>query len=281
MKVTLLNHTPNPEETIAMAAKLCYSASEIEDLKNGLTEEKIEKFIDRLVKLGHESPFEHVTFTFGIEGISRSCSHQLIRHRIASYSQQSQRYVDGENFDFVTPPSIQKSSIFHHMPDDIEYSTEDIFDTAVKEAKKNYIALRDDLYYSQIGEWFRGNGKTAATNDYKNFAEKYKDVSNIFMKKACEDARYILPNACTTKIICTFNIRSLWNFFKHRLCNRAQWEIREMAEEMLKLCIEVAPTLFQKCGPDCVFTKCGEGSMSCGLAAEVKEKYNKILKGEN
>ena len=231
--------------------------------------------------MGHESPLEHVTFTFGIEGMSRSCSHQLIRHRIASYSQQSQRYVDGENFDFVTPPSIQKSSIFHHMPDDIKYSTEDIFNTAVKEAKKNYIALRDDLYYSQIGEWFRGNGKTAATNDYKNFAEKYKDVSNIFMKKACEDARYILPNACTTKIICTFNIRSLWNFFKHRLCNRAQWEIREMAEEMLKLCIEVAPTLFQKCGPDCVFTKCGEGSMSCGLATEVKEKYNKILKGES
>ena len=73
MKVTLLNHTPNPEETIAMAAKLCYSPSEIEDLKNGLTKEKTEKFIDRLAKLGHESPFEHVTFTFGIEGVSRSC----------------------------------------------------------------------------------------------------------------------------------------------------------------------------------------------------------------
>lgn len=281
MKVTLLNHTPNPEETIAMAAKLCYSASEIEDLKNGLTEEKIEKFIDRLVKLGHESPFEHVTFTFGIEGISRSCSHQLVRHRIASYSQQSQRYVDAEDFEYVTPLSIRESTIVHRAPDDIEYTTEDIFTHTMKVARENYVVLRDDLYYSQVEKWFRNHGILASTDDYHKFKEEHKKEANAMMKKACEDARYILPNATTTKIICTFNVRSLWNFFKHRLCNRAQWEIREMAEEMLKLCIEVAPTLFQKCGPDCVFTKCGEGSMSCGLATEVKEKYNKILKGES
>ena len=281
MKVTLLNHTPNPEQTIAMAAKLCYSASEIEDLKKGLTEEKIEKFVDRLAKMGHESPFEHVTFTFGIEGVSRSLTHQLVRHRIASYSQQSQRYVDAEDFEYVIPLSIQESTIIHHAPDDIEYTTEDIFTHAMKVARENYVVLRDDLYYSQVGKWFRDHGILASTDDYRKFKEEHKKEANAMMKKACEDARYVLPNATTTKIICTFNVRSLWNFFKHRLCNRAQWEIREMAEEMLKLCIEVAPTLFQKCGPDCVFTKCGEGSMSCGLATEVKEKYNKILKGED
>ena len=278
MKVTLLSHTPNPEQIVATAAKLCYSASDIKKLKEGLTDEEIQNFVNRLAKMGHESPFEHVTFTFGIEGVSRSLTHQLVRHRIASYSQQSQRYVDGENFDYVIPPSIEECSIRHRVPDDIEYTTEDIFTHAMKVARGNYVILRDDLYYSQVGEWFRDHGISASTDDYRNFKEKHKKEANIMMKKACEDARYILPNATTTKIICTFNVRSLWNFFKHRLCNRAQWEIREMAEEMLKLCIEVAPTLFQKCGPDCVFTKCNEGNMSCGLAAEVKEKYNEILK---
>ena len=282
MKVTLLNYTPNPEQTIAMAAKLCYSASEIEDLKNGLTEEKIEKFIDRLVKLGHESPFEHVTFTFGIEGISRACSHQLVRHRIASYSQQSQRYVDGENFDYVIPPAIEQCNIIHAIPDDIEYTTINIFNKTMKEIQKTYIALRDDLYDQYICDWLKeyGEKKIIFQGDIIDFKNTHKKEANIFLKKACEDARYILPNATTTKIICTFNIRSLWNFFKHRLCNRAQWEIREVAEEMLKLCIGVAPTLFQKCGPNCVHKECGEGNMSCGQRNKVREKYNKILSGE-
>ena len=280
MKVTLLNCTPNPEETIAMAAKLCYSASEIEDLKSGLTEENIEKFIDRLVKLGHESPFEHVTFTFGIEGISRACSHQLVRHRIASYSQQSQRYVDGENFDYVIPPAVNESTITHRIADDIGFHTHEVFIQAMNRAQDTYKTLRDDLYYSQVGNWFREHKISASTNDFHDFKNTHKKEANIFLKKACEDARYILPNATTTKIICTFNIRSLWNFFKHRLCNRAQWEIREVAEEMLKLCIKTAPALFQKCGPSCVHKECGEGNMSCGQMQKVREKYNKILSGE-
>ena len=108
-KVTLLTYTPNPEMTVAMAAKLCYSPSEISNIRDGLTEEKTADFIDMLANIGHGSPFEHASFTFGIEGISRACSHQLVRHRIASYSQQSQRYVDGTKFDFVTPPEIAKN----------------------------------------------------------------------------------------------------------------------------------------------------------------------------
>ena len=108
-KVTLLTYTPNPEMTVAMAAKLCYSPSEISNIRDGLTEEKTADFIDMLASIGHGSPFEHASFTFGIEGISRACSHQLVRHRIASYSQQSQRYVDGTKFDFVTPPEIAKN----------------------------------------------------------------------------------------------------------------------------------------------------------------------------
>ena len=106
MKVELLAHTPEPEKIVATAAKLCYSSSDIGSLKDGLTDEKTESFIDMLVSIGHESVMEHVSFTFGIEGISRACSHQLVRHRIASYSQKSQRYVNENGFEFITPPAI-------------------------------------------------------------------------------------------------------------------------------------------------------------------------------
>lgn len=267
MKVVLLNHTNNAEETIAMAAKLCYSPSEIEDLKNNLTPEKIESFIKKLVEMGHESPLEHVTFTFGIEGISRACSHQLVRHRIASYSQQSQRYVDGESFDFVVPPSVKNSSIAHHIADDVYFTTNEVYDSAINHIKQAYIEIRDDLFQQNLNTFLKENNLDSVDGK----------TANMLMKKACEDARYILPNACTTKIICTFNVRSLWNFFKLRLCNRAQWEIREVAEEMLKLCLKESPLLFSNCVPSCVYGKCGEGRMTCGKSQEVREKYKELV----
>ena len=99
MNVKLLAHTPNPQEVIATAAKLCYSSSDIDSLQEGLTDEKVESFLNMLMDLGHESPLEHVTFTFGIEGISRVSTNQLVRHRIASYSQKSQRYVNETQFE--------------------------------------------------------------------------------------------------------------------------------------------------------------------------------------
>ena len=200
-----------------------------------------------------------------------------MRHRIASYSQQSQRYVDGENFDYVIPPAIDNSTVTHKIANDIEFYTHEVFVQAMERAQDTYKTLRDDLYYSQVGKWFRERGIVASTDDYHKFKEEHKNEANAMMKKACEDARYILPNATTTKIICTFNVRSLWNFFSHRLCNRAQWEIREVAEEMLKLCLKEAPLLFSKCAPSCVYGKCKEGAMSCGKAEEVKDKYKKLL----
>lgn len=108
MNVTLLAHTPNPEKIAASAAKLCYSSSGIDSIMEGLTEEKTADFIDMLVSVGHESVMEHVSFTFGVEGISRACSHQLVRHRIASYSQKSQRYVNENGFEYIVPPEIEK-----------------------------------------------------------------------------------------------------------------------------------------------------------------------------
>ncbi len=266
-KVTLLAYTPMPEQTVAMAAKLCYSKSDISDVKEGLTEEKTASFLDMLSSLGHQSPIEHASFTFGIEGISRACSHQLVRHRIASYSQQSQRYVDGTSFEFVTPPVIAESPELSKLYND-----------ALDTEMKAYEQLRNGLMAASIRKHIKEKALDidAALPDgelIEEFRKVNKAQCSAFEKQSNEDARFILPNACTTKIICTFNARSLLNFFEHRCCNRAQWEIRDVAQQMLLLVKEVAPHLFQKAGPGCVWGTCPEGRMSCGRAAEMREKF--------
>lgn len=265
-KVTLLTYTPNPEQTIASAAKLCYSASSIADIKDGLTPEKSADFVEMLAGLGHASPIEHVSFTFGVEGISRACSHQLVRHRIASYSQQSQRYVDGNKFDFVTPPAIQNC-------DEALAEYNKILDNQAEA----YSKIRDALMVKSIKEFSNNNFDGKTNNQVLNeFKELNKTQFNTFQKLANEDARFILPNACCTKIVCTFNARSLQNFFAHRCCNRAQWEIRDVATQMLEICLQIAPTLFKKSGPPCMSGVCPEGKMSCGKAVQVREYYSKI-----
>ncbi len=269
-KVTLLAYTPMPEQTVAMAAKLCYSKSDISDVREGLTEEKTAAFLDMLSSLGHQSPIEHASFTFGIEGISRACSHQLVRHRIASYSQQSQRYVDGESFEFVTPPKIESSE-----------ELSELYNKALQTEMQAYKELRDGLMASSIREHIREKDCRDAFSEVLSdnekliaaFREYDKKLCSAFEKQANEDARFILPNACTTKIICTFNARSLLNFFEHRCCNRAQWEIRDVAQQMLLLVKEVAPHIFSKAGPGCLYGACPEGRMSCGRAAEMRKKY--------
>lgn len=246
MKVTLLNYTPHPEATIATAAKLCYSNKSIQDLTLKASDDDAAEFIDRLMSLGHESPIEHVTFTFGIEGISRSCSHQLVRHRIASYSQKSQRYVNEAQFEYVTPEAIEEDPM-----------TEAVYDETMQIIQERYDTIREVLISKYIK---RGMDK--------------KDAE----KKANEDARMVLPNACCTSIIVTMNVRSLFNFFKHRCCNRAQWEIREMADEMYKLCYVAAPSIFKYAGPGCVTGRCTEGKMSCGKTAEMIKHFKDLVK---
>ena len=220
MKVVLLEHTPNPDEVVAAAARLCYSASDISAIRRRLSGDKARDLVLKLLSLGHESPLEHVSFTFAIEDVSRALSHQLVRHRIASYSQQSQRYVKMGGFSYVTPPCIAENT----------------------EANAKFEQLMLDLQ--------------------KSYDELLKVVP-------AEDARYILPNACTTKLIATFNARSLYNFFTLRLCSRAQWEIRALAWEMFKLVKELAPAIFSAAGPECWGPHgCGEGEMSCGQPPE-------------
>ncbi|HHX73388.1 MAG TPA: FAD-dependent thymidylate synthase [Firmicutes bacterium] len=228
MKVTLLAYTPEPEKIVAAAARLCYSAAGTEELLERLSPEETQSFLDRLVEMGHYSPIEHVSFTFAVEGVSRALSHQMVRHRIASYSQKSQRYVREDNFQYIVPPSLREN------PEALA-----IFEEQMGKIREAYRALRQLVHH--------------------------------------EDARYVLPNACETKFVFTMNARSLHNFFRLRCCNRAQWEIRALAEAVYREVKKVAPTLFATAGPACVSTgSCPEGALSCGEMKAVREKYKRL-----
>ncbi len=257
MHVTLIAHTPSPEHTVASAARLCYSASTIDGIREGLTEEKTAAFVDMLAEIGHESPIEHATFTFGIEGVSRSLLAQITRHRLASYSVQSQRYVAEKQFEYVLPPEI----------------------AAIPEAEAIYRRAMDEdqRHYEELTALLKDKHLKAMLDT----GMEQKAAERAAEKKAIEDARFVLPNACTTKMIVTMNARSLINFFHHRCCSRAQWEIRELADRMLALCLEVAPHLFKQAGPPCVSGACPEGKMSCGKILEMREKYKLLREGKS
>ena len=222
IKVKLLEYTPNLERVVAMAARLCYSPIGAEELSEKLSDEQVKKLVGKMVKLGHASTIEHVSFTFGIEGVSRVLTHQLVRHRIASYDQQSQRYVAEHDFEYILPPTI----------------------AAKPEAKAKFEALMQQI------------------------RQTYDELTEAGIPK--EDARYVLANAAETKILVTMNARSLLHFFNLRCCNRAQWEIREMANQMLAQVRTIAPTLFKNAGASCVNTgRCPEGDMTCGKFSEM------------
>lgn len=226
MKVTLLNYTSEPDKMIAAAARLCYSnVQDVDTLMSGLTVDKVDSFIDKMSELkNHGTPWEHPSFTFAIEGVSRVLTHQLVRHRIASFDQQSQRYCEGKNFTFVTPPSIAKNP-------------------ELLEKFENFMQESQDMY---------------------------KEFTEAGIPK--EDARFLFTNACSTRIIMTMNVRSLFHFFALRSCTRAQWEIRELSDQILKICKTIAPKVFQNAGASCVqLGYCPEGHMSCGRAPTLEE----------
>lgn len=223
MKLKLIQYTPDPERTVAMSARLCYSPSGAEELVQTMSDSQVSTLIDKLFGMGHLSTFEHVNFTFAIEGISRVLTHQLVRHRIASYSQQSQRYVSEHGFEYILPPSIAGNS----------------------EAKIKYDRLMGQIQ------------------------QTYDELVSLGVHQ--EDARYVLANATETKIAVTMNARSLLHFFEKRCCQRAQWEIRNLANAMLAEVKSVAPRLFAKAGPTCVTGGyCTEGALSCGRLAGIK-----------
>lgn len=252
MKVKIISHTMNPEKTIAASAKLCYSRVGVEDISEDLTDESAEKFLEKLMSFSHLSPLEHVSFTFAIEGVSRTLTHQLVRHRIASYSQQSQRYVKLDNFEYIIPPQIEENE-----------KAKKIFIEAMQRDQEDYNTLVEIL----IKE-----------SSQKLIAEGMpEEKARRAVEKQCiEDARYVFPNACETKIVVTMNVRTLQHFFTVRCCERAQWEIRALATEMLKQVKQVAPTLFKNEGPGCVKGPCPEGKMTCGKQNLIREKFKNL-----
>ncbi|MGZ8446182.1 MAG: FAD-dependent thymidylate synthase [Candidatus Deferrimicrobiaceae bacterium] len=235
MNVILLQCTPEPERLVALAARLCYSPVSIGDLREDISRKDVRTLVRKILSMGHASVLEHVTFTYGVEKISRATSHQLVRHRIASYSQQSQRYVAAD-FGYVTPISLGRG----------------------RGAKAHPL-------YDKFGSHMR------------NCSELYEEMLAAGIPP--EDARFVLPNATETKIMISMNARELHHFFALRLCRRAQWEIREMAGEMLKIAHAKAPLLFENAGPGCLRGRCPEGKMSCGDAAGVKKEFAALRGG--
>lgn len=226
MNVTLIRHTLTPEELVALGARLCYSKTDLLGLQQRVAKSDQEGFCRKVIGMGHESVLEHASFTFGIEGVSRVLLAQLTRHRLASYSVQSQRYVCYDNgIEYVIPPKIV-----------------DLGDDAVKE------------YVRQM---------ETAERWYREWCAKLD-------KGGQEDARYVLPGATHTRLMVTMNVRELRRFFELRCCRRAQWEIRALADEMLRICKEVAPALFHDAGPGCVRGFCPEGEKCCGKPRKVE-----------
>ncbi|MDR2714465.1 MAG: FAD-dependent thymidylate synthase [Coriobacteriales bacterium] len=217
LSVTLLNHTADPERAIATAARLCYAPLGAAELMESMTEEQVNKVLATIMKSGHHSALEHASYTFAIDGVSRALTHQLVRHRLASFNQQSQRYVTySAKPEIVTPPSVETNA-----------ELKSVFDAAIENTYQTYAAL-------------------------------------VEAGIPAEDARYVLPNACISKIVVTMNIRELLHFFSLRCCRRAQWEIQELGNRMLELCVPTAPYIFMDAGAPCVRGACPEGKMTCG-----------------
>ena len=268
MKIHLITHTPDPDQIVGTAARLCYSDQTIEELLEGMTPKKADSLVAMLSDIGHQSPFEHVTFTFGIEEVSRVLSHQLVRHRIASYSQRSQRYVNDSESGFYIPKVIDKEPSLRYLYiEDMETAfsgyrsmTKMILEGYLEEELKK---INPEFYEEDVER--RKSVDYDVCRDFIDVCEeRFPKLYKRLEKKAQEDARYLLPNACHTSLIVTMNARTLLNFFHTRCCRRAQGEINELAWEMLKLVKDVAPRIFSVAGPGCITSTCPEGSMSCG-----------------
>ena len=232
--VRLIACTPDPVSVCALAARVCYSALPYDELKEKTGTQDQAGFLKGVIRSGHLSVLEHASFTFYVEGVSRALLAQLTRHRIASFSVQSQRYVSmKDQFSCVVPPRISALG---------------------PEKEAEYLRQMET-----IGKW------------YEEWQEAFDEDPS-----ANEDARFVLPNACSTRLVMTMNARELRHFFSLRCCERAQWEIRSLASRMLALCRQAAPVLFDDAGPSCVAGPCPEGSRSCGRVAEIREKFKKL-----
>ena len=197
MRVELVSYTADPERLCCAAAKLTHEPEDRDfiEMMQDTSDDHIGKILKHILQLGHESVIEHASFTFYIEGVSRALTHQLVRHRVASYSQQSQRYVSLNNFTYVIPEKIEERPYLKAR-----------FEETMQRIAEEYAALQEEV--------------------------------------PTEDARAVLPNACTAKIVVTMNARELRHFFKLRCHKTAQSETRQLALKMLAQAREVAPIFF-------------------------------------
>ena len=256
MKVKLLAYTPDPEKLVAAAAKNCYSSTDVDGVLDGLTEEKTESFVNMLSEIGHESPIEHVSFTFAIEGVSRSLLAQITRHRIASFSVQSQRYVREKGFEYVVPPEIDKIPAARAK-----------FIQAMEDDQRTYEELTAVLMEGYLKELLeQGVPEKAA----RSKAEKH----------AIEDARYVLSNACATRIVMTANARSLKNFFRSALLQSRSvgnpCACRGDVQAGIRCCADAVWSLRTGLRGRCLH----RGQTSCGKAAGVRAHYQTLREGK-
>lgn len=200
------------------------------DVYSELKEDEARELVKRLYKMGHHTPFEHVSFTFGVENISRSCSHQLVRHRIASFTQKSQRYTR--------------------------------FGMRSRDSESNKRIEIEDLYV--FPPTFQKH--PSILTKYRDYLELGRRLYEDLLSKGvpAEDARYILPNSAHTSLVMTMNFRELMHASNLRLCQRAQWEIRSIFEEIKAKVFEVSPFLSEFLYPKCEITGYCDEEKSCG-----------------
>ena len=204
------------------AARICYSKSGFDGIAATRSETEMGTWLrDKVLSRKHWGILEHLDFHFTIRGISRACSHQLVRHRLASYAQQSQRYVDKGNFRYVVPDTIRQD------PQALA-----LFRQTMRELGERYEALQTLL---------RAAHPAAGTEEING------------------DARFVLPNACETELVMKINGRQVVEIMQKRLCSRAQWEIRALFVQMRALLQAEVPVIFDNLGPDCAWGPCREG----------------------
>lgn len=232
LDVKLISYTPNAEHIVADAARLCYADDDV--VKKLFDFEDIDlvddaRLIGNLIRMGHISPLEKAHYSFFIQGVSRAFTHQLVRHRMASPTQRSQRYVEHNDFGFVVPDSVVEAG-------------------------------KRDRYIEMMG----------VVRDF------YEELCGNVPR---EDARYVLPNSCETKISFDINACSLLNVFSKRLCLKAQDEFRKVAGKMRDLVMEISPNIFKYAGPDCVYSNCRQEERGCGRSKEIRKFYRDGIRG--
>lgn len=262
--VNVYTHTQDCERVIAHGALMCYSDLNYEERVEKLMNEDPNKWVNMIMDLGHYSVLEHASITFSIDGISRAATHQLVRHRIASPSQRSQRYVFEGDFEFYTPKEIE-------------------CDKELDEVYFNTMSTITGAY-----QYLMNNVVCATCKDGKADESGFCEINSCphgKKKRAQELARYVLPNACESSILETFNFSSLINLFSQRMCMRADDEIRDIAHDMYKLAVEICPTVFSKVGPKCKnLLYCPENKMQhpkCKGKIKTKNEVREILKTLN